>query len=168
VGSHAGPRQRAQIAGIAREHLAERSRGLLAVPPLDRLPPGTCGVLLYGLRRGEQQDQENGDSAAVSRAAKEHQDLLRLLAAFESSSETALIEEAIELLVQSRALSYRNALGLPRDVVAVTPETVHELVPQIREAIQAAVAGGATAPSEGDLKRRLRDRARSAEPVAAG
>ena len=46
--------------GLRREHLAERSRGLLAVPALDRLPAGACGVLLCGLRRsGEQQDQED-------------------------------------------------------------------------------------------------------------
>lgn len=100
------------------------------------------------------------------RMSDEHQDVLRLLAAYEDTPETALVEEALELLVQSRALAYRRALGLPRETVAATPETVHELVPRIRDAIREAVAGGAHAPAEHDLKQRLQARAGSTEPIA--
>lgn len=100
------------------------------------------------------------------RMSEEHQDALRLLSAYESKPETALVEEALDLLVQSRALAYRHALGLPHEAVAPTPETVHEVVPRIREAMRTALAGGAHAPSEDEAKSRLRERARAAEPIA--
>jgi hypothetical protein len=99
------------------------------------------------------------------RMSEEYQDALNLLSAYESTSETALIEEALDLLVQNRALTYRRALGLPREAVAPTPETVHEFVPRIREAVRAALAGGMHAPSEDERVQRLQS-ARATEPIA--
>lgn len=100
------------------------------------------------------------------RMSEEYQDALGLLAAYEGTPETALIEEAIDLLVQHRALTYRRALGLPREAVAPTPETVHEVVPRIREAMRTALAGGAHAPREDERIERLRHSGRAAEPIA--
>ena len=100
------------------------------------------------------------------RMSDEHQDALRLLSAYEDVPETALVEEAIDLLVQARALNYRRELGLPHELLAVTPETVHEFVPRVRDAIREAVAGGAHAPTEADAKQRLLERSRAAEPIA--
>ena len=100
------------------------------------------------------------------RMSEEYQDALSLLSAYESTSETALIEEALDLLVQSRALTYRRALGLPREVAAPTPETVHEVVPRIREAMRTALAGGTHAPTEDEVKQRLHERAHATEPIA--
>jgi|SRR6185312_6294711 len=100
------------------------------------------------------------------RMSEPYQDALNLLSAYEGTPETALIEEALDLLVQNRALTYRRALGLPREAVAPTPETVHEVVPRIREAMREALAGGMHAPREDERVQRLRESARTTEPIA--
>jgi hypothetical protein len=102
------------------------------------------------------------------RFAEEHQELLKLLAAFEGLSEGELIERALESFIHGRVLAYRKALGLSRDDVDVRIEDAGDLVARLRDAMVRAIAEGAHAPSEDEVKAGLRERAaaRRAQAVA--
>jgi hypothetical protein len=93
------------------------------------------------------------------RLAEEHQELLKLLAAFESLSEGELVERALESFVHGRVLAYRKTLGLSRDAVDVRLEDAGELVTRLREAMARAIAEGGHAPTEDEIKAGLRERA---------
>jgi hypothetical protein len=93
------------------------------------------------------------------RFAEEHQELLKLLAAFEGLSEGELVERALESFVHGRVLAYRKTLGLSRDDVDVRIEDAGELVARLRDAMVRAIAEGARAPSEDEIKSGLRERA---------
>jgi hypothetical protein len=93
------------------------------------------------------------------RFAEEHQELLKLLAAFEGLSEGELIERSLESFVHGRVLAYRKTLGLPRDEVDVRIEDANQLVARLRTAMARAIAEGARAPTEEEIKLGLRERA---------
>ena len=93
------------------------------------------------------------------RLAEEHQELLKLLAAFEHLSEGELVEQALESFVHARVLAYRKTLGLSRNEVDVRIEDAGELVARLREAMARAIAEGGHAPSEDEIKAGLRQRA---------
>jgi hypothetical protein len=93
------------------------------------------------------------------RFAEEHQELLKLLAAFEGLSEGELVERALESFVHGRVLAYRKTLGLSRDDVDVRIEDAGELVARLRDAMVRAIAEGAHAPTEDEIKAGLRERA---------
>lgn len=93
------------------------------------------------------------------RFAEEHQELLKLLAAFERLSEGELVEQALESFIHARVLAYRKTLGLSRDDVDVRIEGAGELVARLREAMARAIAEGGHATSEDEIKAGLRQRA---------
>lgn len=83
------------------------------------------------------------------RLSEDHQDLIRLLAAFENIGEGDLVEHALEAYLAERVISYRKTLGLSREQVSFTPETLTETLASVRTAVQEALAAGTRARSEG-------------------
>jgi hypothetical protein len=93
------------------------------------------------------------------RLSEDHQDLIRLLAAFENVGEGDLVEHALEAYLAERVISYRKTLGLSREQVSFSPDTLKERLASVRAAVQEALANGTTARSEEEIKRELRERA---------
>jgi hypothetical protein len=108
------------------------------------------------------------------RLGSDHQDLLKLLAAFEGKSEGELVEHAIEAYLHARVLAYRESLGLTKADLAIRPEEAGALVERVRGAMEKALADGVQAPSEEEAAARLverserrREKARKGEAVSA-
>jgi len=113
----------------------------------------------YSLTSNRLTRREMARTTKSIRFAQEHQELLKLLAAFEGLSEGELVERALESFIHGRVLAYRKTLGLSRDEVDVHIEDAGELVARLREAMVRAIAEGGHAPTEDEIKAELRQRA---------
>jgi hypothetical protein len=95
--------------------------------------------------------------------------LLRLVSAYENRSEADLLEDALAIYLQHRALEWRKDLGLPIEAFDDGDTALSAAVERLTAAFGSALAGTAVpvdrAPAVG-AKERLRQR-RAAKAVSA-
>ena len=92
------------------------------------------------------------------RLTEDAQRLLRLLAAYEDKTEGAIVEEALPLYLQMRALADGKELDVARELANSTPETAGEIVARVTAAIEGALTKGKRARAQGSGKDRLKSR----------
>lgn len=98
-------------------------------------------------------------------------ELLRLVSAYEDRSESDLVEEALSIYLQHRALAWRKDLGLPVEAFADGQTAISRTVGRLHEAMEEALIGtkaGGSVPTRAQTsaKERLRERHSRAKATA--
>jgi hypothetical protein len=97
------------------------------------------------------------------RISPEADRLIQLVAAYEHRPEADLLEDALGIYLQHRAISWRKELGLPVEAFADGETTMAEVLDRFDRAFGEALAGAvASAEPRESAKDRLRNRHTSA------
>lgn len=98
------------------------------------------------------------------RISPEADRLMQLMAAYESRSAADLLEDALRIYLQHRALGWRKDLGIPADAYEDGETSVTETVARLEEAIGHALVGakiGAVAEAVAEPAESAKERLRS-------